>query len=190
MGGGQVDTSGWGRWTQEGGAGGHERVGACWEQRRGGLRAQSWGPRRPRFDRGPRMFEKQRTQPQEQGRGMSAGEAVQAEDEASGLGGKEQGDEKGGGGGTRRRTLCPSHPSLLCPGPACGEGFELRAPGPHRCAVARARREARTTLTPPPGSRGRPAPAVQWRGQAGWPSGPALRGPASTRCLACDRVLL
>ena len=28
------------------------------------------------------MFEKQRTQPQEQGRGMSAGEAVQAEDEA------------------------------------------------------------------------------------------------------------
>ena len=133
------------------------------------------------------MFEKQRTQPQEQGRGMSAGEAVQAEDEAgeNGLGGKEQGDKKGGGGGTHRRTLCPSHPSLLCSRPACGEGFELRAPGPHRCAVARARREARTTLTPPPGSRGRPAPAVQWRGQAGWPSGPARRGPASVRCLAC-----
>lgn len=180
------------------GSGRHEQVGACWEQERGSLCAQSWGPRRPRDDRGPRMFEKQRTQPQEQGRGTSAGEAVQAEDEAggNGLGGKEQGDEKRGGGGTGGSAgpdgepCVPPTPAFSAPSPRVARGLNSAL---HRCAVARARREARTTLTPPPGAggvlplrysgEGRP-------GQAGWPSGPALRGPASIRCLACDHVLL
>lgn len=81
---------------------------------------------------------KSREQPQEQGRGTSAGEAVQAEDEArgNGLGGKEQGDEKRGGGGTGGSAgpdgepCVPPTPAFSAPGPRVVRGLNSAL---HRC---------------------------------------------------------